>query len=545
MASRALAAIPAGLLVLTLAPAAWGATYYVDNSLPASGKHDGKSWATAWLSPADVASVAPGDVVYISGGPKGSTQTYVGVKTPGSNGDDWHPAGGTAKNPVTYQIGQDDAHDGTVVFDGQGAMYFLGYPDYNDMTNVHDVVLSGEAKDNKRHFAIRNYGLPVHGDMAQNLRISYVDFGHCGDGPIRLIPSHGGIEIDHCYAYLAELDADHFSQGEFNGKGFDVDSAHDNEIYLPRAKDTGDGSDGFQWGGSGFSIIHNTIVAYEAAYTGGQHQDGIQTLGASYVKIAGNTIVGMSNSAIYLDGYGGDFEHVWVYDNLVIGGGVGIAAGPDSGALMGLGRWPNFTDVIITNNTTADTWNVEPGIALWIDPYIEQSQHVTVTTKFTDCVVSNNVVVNAAGYQIDKSITSQDNVTLGASDAKSEFSSYAPNAADNDFHLTEKSAELRGKGANLSKYSGADHDGNAWPATGAWDVGAYAYCGTDCAPPSGGAGGGAGEGGGGAGGSGGSNSSSGGCGCRIGADPSTDGLLLFGVGLALALARRAELRAAK
>ena len=57
---------------------------------------------------------------------------------------------------------------------------------------------------------------------------------------------------------------------------------------------------------AGFSIYHNTIVAYETGYTGGQHQDGVQTLGASYVKIYGNTIVGMSNSAIYLDGYGGE-----------------------------------------------------------------------------------------------------------------------------------------------------------------------------------------------------------------------------------------------
>lgn len=137
--------------------------------------------------------------------------------------------------------------------------------------------------------------------MAQNLRVSYVDFGKCGDGPVRFIPSRGGVQIDHCYAYIDDLGADHFSEATFNGTGFDQNSAHDNEIHLPRAADTGDGADGFQWSGSGFSIYHNTIVGYETGYTGSQHQDGVQTLGASHVKIYGNTIVNMANSAIFFD----------------------------------------------------------------------------------------------------------------------------------------------------------------------------------------------------------------------------------------------------
>jgi hypothetical protein len=494
------AAFWALVIVAATTSRALAAEWYVDGSLPQSGVHDGTSWATAWQNPADVTGVAPGDVVDISGGPSGSSITYTNVVTQGSNGNDWHPQGGAPGDPVTYRIGQDAQHDGTAIFDGQGAQYFLGYPDYNTNTNVHDVVLSGDAGDGVPHFAVKNYGLPVHGDLAQNLRISYFDFGQTEDGPIRLIPSQGGVEIDHCLATVADLAADHFSQGEFQGATFDTDSAHDNVIHLPAAQGTGDGADGFQWGGSGFSIYRNTIIADVVAYTGGQHQDGIQTLGASYVKIWGNTIIGMTNSAIYLDGYGGDFEHVWVYDNLVIGGGVGITGGPDSGALQGLGRWPNFTDVVIANNTTADTWDIEPGVGLSIDPYIQQSQGVTPTTTFTDCVVSNNVVVNAAGFDLDPSITADANVTLDATEAPAHFASYAPNAPSNDFHLVASDTTLRGQGTNLTQYFGVDHDGNPRPSSGAWDVGAYAYCGDACNPADAGVGADGGTSGGGSGG---------------------------------------------
>ncbi len=597
---RRLSTVSMAALVTGWTATSAAATYYVDGSLPAGGTHDGKSWSTAWRSPADVATVAPGDTVYISGGPSGSSVTYTGVNSgngatywkpqggsagnpvtyrigqdPAHNGTAvfdgggqqywlgypdyntmtgldnlvisggpsgssvtytgvnsgngatyWKPQGGSAGNPVTYRIGQDPAHNGTAVFDGGGQQYWLGYPDYNTMTGLDNLVISGDAGDGMRHISVKNYSTNmVEGDMAENLRISYIDFGQCGDGPLRFIPSNGGLEIDHCYAYIADLTADHFSQGQFNGTAFDQNSAHDNEIHLPRAADTGDGADGFQWSGSGFSIHHNVIAAYVGAYTGGQHQDGAQPLGASYVKIYANTISDMANSAIFLDGYGDDFTHVWVYDNVITGGGVGIAGGPDSGALQGLGRWPNFTDVVIANNTTADTWNVEPGVALWIDPYIAMSQGVTPTTKFTQCVVSNNVTVNAADAQIDSSITSADNVTLSASEAPSHFVKYAMGASSYDLHLASTDDTLRGHGTNLSMYFGSDHDNVPRPSSGAWDVGAYVYCNGGCAPAgTGGGGTGGGTPGGGAG-----SGSHGGCSCGV--VPEAPG----GVGLAAGL----------
>jgi hypothetical protein len=526
-----IASAAAVVVVLESATSA-AATYYVDGSLAAGGMHDGKSWSTAWRSPADVAGVAPGDVVYISGGPSGGSVTYTGVNS-GNGATYWMPQGGSSGKPVTYRIGQDPAHDGTAIFDGAGQQYWLGYPDYNTMTGLNNLVISGDAGDGMRHFSVKNYSTNmVEGDMAENLRISYVDFGKCGDGPLRFIPSNGGLEVDHCYAFIADLGADHFTQGQFNGTAFDQNSAHDNEIHLPRAAGTGDGADGFQWSGAGFSIYHNVIAAYVGAYTGGQHQDGAQPLGASWVKIYGNTISDMGNSAIYLDGYGGDFTHVWVYDNVITGGGVGISGGPDSGALQGLKRWPNFTDVVIANNTLADTWNIEPGVALWIDPYIAQSQGVTPTTKFTQCVVSNNVTVNAADAQIDGSITSADNVTLSASEAPVHFVHYAMGASSYDLHLAPGDTTLRAHGADLSSYFASDHDGDPRPSSGPWDIGAYAYCDGGCALL--GAGGGGADAGASDGGRDSEPGSRGGCHCAI-ASSAEGGLglaaMLFGVGL--------------
>src|SRR6267142_5546340 len=87
---------------------------YVDSSLPTTGTHDGLSWATAWRAIANITGLAAGDTVYFSGGPAGGAGlTYT---LPAG----WLPAGGTAGNPITYQIGQDSTHNGLVIFTGSG-----------------------------------------------------------------------------------------------------------------------------------------------------------------------------------------------------------------------------------------------------------------------------------------------------------------------------------------------------------------------------------------------------------------------------------------
>src|SRR6185312_12974763 len=101
------------VVFLGLTPVAFlnGATWYVDGT--ASGADNGTSWANAWTSPTNIMGILPGDTVYISGGETGLSQTY---SLPGDNA--WPVVGGTHGNRITYQIGQDAAHNGTAVFQG-------------------------------------------------------------------------------------------------------------------------------------------------------------------------------------------------------------------------------------------------------------------------------------------------------------------------------------------------------------------------------------------------------------------------------------------
>src|SRR5664279_570057 len=104
---------------------AQAATWYVDSSVGTSG--NGTSWATAWKALSNVTGVSAGDTVYISGGASGSSQTY--------SLSSWKPAGGSAGNRITYQIGQDAAHNGTASFSGSGT-WFGG---------ANNVIVSGNA----------------------------------------------------------------------------------------------------------------------------------------------------------------------------------------------------------------------------------------------------------------------------------------------------------------------------------------------------------------------------------------------------------------
>jgi hypothetical protein len=125
---------------LGLSARALGASWYVDSTAAAGG--DGTSWTKAWRNVDDVTGVAPGDVVYVSGGPCGTSQTY--------SLTNWQPAQGSAGSPVTYQIGQDSDHDGTAIFKGQ--------PDAGDWINedLSNLVITGQAPDGLMHFAVQD-----------------------------------------------------------------------------------------------------------------------------------------------------------------------------------------------------------------------------------------------------------------------------------------------------------------------------------------------------------------------------------------------------
>ena len=438
-------------------------TWYVDNSVSNSG--DGKSWTTAWKDIADIKNVSAGDVVYISGGPSGSSQIYYARSWV------WQPAGGAPGNPITYQIGQDPLHNGTAVFDGSNIAksYWLAYPDWNSRSNVNNVVISGDAGDGQRHFTVQNYswGAMVC-NFCQNLRIAYTTFTG-GNAASMYFSTVSGIELDHNYIYVSNPAADTFSYGSFN-LPLSWDQAmrfHNNLIYIP-AGAGGAGADGLQWHGSGFSIYNNTFVAYKTDYTGSQHMDGWQGGGGSYIKIYGNIFNGITNYAIYADGYSGSFSHLKIYNNIVESGGGGIVLSTYKDSI-------SWNDIVVANNVVADfSAEGHQSIVAYIKGY---------KGTVSDYYVENNVVVNGWAYswlsKDDNRIIAKNNVFITAADAPANFVSYTPyGGLNNDFHLKSAATSLINQGADLSPYFTTDKDGISRPQGAGWDIGAYEYVGS-------------------------------------------------------------------
>ena len=217
------------------------ATWYVDSSVGTSG--NGTAWGTAWQALSNVTGVKAGDTVYISGGASGSSQTY--------SVSSWKPAGGAAGNPINYQIGQDSAHNGTAIFSGSGT-WFGG---------ASNVIISGDAGDGAMHFSCTGYGTAASINGDSNLRISYVNLGsNLSDGMDG--QNVGSFELDHCYAYISDVSADHFFSVGFNGTTWDQNLIHDNTIYCPHLSSNANGADFFQIGGSGYTLYNNLLVGY-------------------------------------------------------------------------------------------------------------------------------------------------------------------------------------------------------------------------------------------------------------------------------------------
>jgi len=444
--------------------------WYVDAA--AGGARNGTNWANAWTNMDAISGLSAGDVVYISGGPSGSSRTYkvnsLGTNWPGI----WIPASGAQGNPITYTIGQDSAHNGTAIFlgsgDYSGGGYWLGY---QTTPRPHDIIISGDAGDGQMHFATTNYASVGIGMNYSNVRISYVNFGRIGSG-IDFNPA-SGLEFDHNYVFISDPAADHFSSATLNGTAWGQNSIHDCTIYVP-AGTSGIGADCLQWNGAGgFDIYNNFISGYATNYVGGQHMDGWQGQGGTYIRIYGNTVANFGDYALYGDDTCGGFTNLWIYNNIVINCGGGVIVGVDGGAPA----TNYFVDVRLANNLVDSGANASgQSMAL--------GNATTRTASFTDCLIANNIIVGGEPYYTPGNSTTPlvDNSTLTPSQAASLFVRYVPNSVSSDVHLVATASSLIGKGTNLYSFFTADKDGNARQSAGAWDVGVYTYLGKPGAP---------------------------------------------------------------
>ena len=473
------------LLPLFSAGAAHATLWYVDNT--ATGANNGTSWANAWKAISSIKGVAAGDTVYISGGPSGSSQTY----TTGT----WAPTGGTSTSPITYQIGQDSLHNGTAIFYASSSgLDWIS-------SSLANVVISGDAGDGQMHFSASNFADIGSGTDDSYVRIAYVNFGQIGTdgngGCFDLYLDGNGksashVEFDHNYVYVIGSQADHFSYALFVASTWDVNKAHNNTIYVPHTPgDARMGADCFQWNGDGYSIYSNTIVGYNSSsYSGGQHQDGWQPTGggsgtaaagssyssdAIYLKYYANTIVNCGNSACFACVTYGGFNHMWIYNNIVIYDGTTISGSPEGlTAVNNQAGTADYLDTVVANNLIVDLNDaVTSEWAIWVGDYTSVNGNANVSG-----VVANNVTVNASTINYgwtSGSFTTGDNVQFTSASAVGNFVKYVlNNGLNNNFNLTSASS-LRGAGMNLSSYFTTDFAGNQRPATGAWDIGPYAY----------------------------------------------------------------------
>lgn len=407
------------LLFLALVLQLSASTLYIDSS--ASGKNDGSSWANAWKT-LDPVQASPGDTVYISGGPTGSTRTY-NVPAVGY----WNFPSGSASAWITYKIGQDAMHNGTATF-SSGLYQLISGPRY--------FTFSGDAGDGQQHFRMTNFAGKQVFSNVNFFHLEYLD-GASGIGSVGSV-SGNQIEINNCFFNITDLTADRALYVQFTGSVPSDNKIHHNTFLVPHIG-PGIGADCIQGGGSGYSITYNHIEGYNAKYTGGQHQDGFQSLGSTNAEIANNDFLNISNYAIYGDAYYAGFDSINVHDNLVRFTDKNLNTGSPGGIIFGTdggyaGTSPcTFNKVSIVHNLVVDYFwtpvqNINAGIAL-----NNGTNHATV---FSGCVVTDNLMVNGTttvSASGNTTSTIKNNTAQTAAQATAYFKKYVPYGVDNDY----------------------------------------------------------------------------------------------------------------
>ena len=327
---------------------------YVDPT--ATGSGNGTSWANAWTSLAAITGLSGDDVVYISGGASGGSQTY-------NLSAYWTPSGGTSGHRITYQIGQDSSHNGTAIFHYSGAT-----PNSDPWISGSSYInVIGDAGDGLLHFKLTGYNLAW--TNVSNVRMAYID-GAAGlgttDGPGASIASATGCELDHLNFLITNLSASSAITCSFTGSAVTDNLIHDNIFSVPYGITAGIGSKGMLINGNGWSCYNNTVTGYLAAYIGGQHADGLYCGGdSSHVKIYGNTFGDMGNYGVFGEAYAGNYVDWQVYDNVMWLTVSAMQSGSPGGIIIGvskrlpLERLPRFSPTSSSRTMSSPT-TVQP-----------------------------------------------------------------------------------------------------------------------------------------------------------------------------------------
>ena len=419
-----------------------------------------------------------GDTVWISGGASGSSQTYTVSSSSWSGGNGVPPNGGLSGPAVNYQIAQDSSHNGTAVFDGTGGSgYFIKF---FSGSSGYFIISGYVTNDQSMHIRMTNNSSQPFVINGPGITLSHINMGNPGQGIDGQGLSH--FNMDHCYCYITGNTSDHFLSMDVEDTALDSDVMATNTIWVPHGASSGfgsgDGADAFQIYGRGWSFYGNSINGYDSGYnTGSQHQDGIQSLSIYDTRIVGNTFNDCGNTSVFLDDTqsGHEFTNVWVNNNICTVSSIwtvypnGILFLPQKSGTS------YFVNCMCANNTAADM-NIYSGA---ISTSYGYNFGGSSASSWINTIVDNNVSINSGiiGFLGGTSaIIKNDNVALAANQGSTNFVAFTTSGGtNNNYHLLATAVSLVGQGTNLTTSFITDFSGNTRVATGAWDVGAYAY----------------------------------------------------------------------
>ncbi|MFO1070020.1 MAG: right-handed parallel beta-helix repeat-containing protein [Geminicoccaceae bacterium] len=293
-------------MALATAPAA-AATFHVDGSVAQSG--DGRSWAEAWRSFADIdwQQLKPGDVLAISGGAAG--RVYAAPLVVGSSGQ--------AGKPITITAATDAAHGGPVTIDGAGNEPVCVRVDERDHVVVRGLTVSG---CNESAIQLRN----ASGLLAEANRVHALSRGfHVWRTRESVVRGNTVTTPDYI-----ELQTDGIYSQENRGNLY-----AGNDIVISNAEREGH-DDGIQSYRDRDIVIAGNRIEQRNAKTGNAQGIFIVDAGGEMVA-ANNLVIGLStrNSLLTLLNQSGTDGRLLAYNNTLVGsrwGVVQLQDAPDS-----------------------------------------------------------------------------------------------------------------------------------------------------------------------------------------------------------------------